>query len=46
MHKLLVDGTNRKKWSLENAAEVDAAAKEAREEYIREHLTDMEIDLK
>ncbi len=37
MHKLLQDGTNRKKWSLENTELVDAAARLAREEYLAAH---------
>lgn len=45
MHKLLEDGTNRKKWSLENAEKVDAAAKQARDEYIRTHELEMKKDM-
>ncbi len=37
MHKLLQDGTNRKKWSMENTELVDAAAKLAREQYLAAH---------
>ncbi len=34
MHKLLEDGTERKKWSLVHADEVDAKAKEVRDAYL------------
>ncbi len=43
MHKLLEDGTERKKWSLANAATVDEAARIAREAYMQANgLSDKE----
>lgn len=45
MHKLLEDGTKRKKWSLANAAQVDEAARETKETYMKEHAAQIEEEL-
>lgn len=46
MHRLLEDGTARKKWSLANTDLVDEAARKTREEYMSAHEAQLREELK
>jgi prephenate dehydrogenase len=46
MHRLLSDGTDRKKWSLAHAAQVDAQASQTREAYLAAHAAELEAEMK